>query len=110
MTPEGGREIEPMARSTERRSRAIAAAGQVAEWSPVDEPWGKIGLALLLGGGGYWLHGHFARLEAVGGSTRMNWLIALIYTIGGKSAVFGVLAAMGAAIMVWGLLQWADKK
>ncbi|MDP6636250.1 MAG: hypothetical protein QGG42_15225 [Phycisphaerae bacterium] len=80
------------------------------DWSPFDEWWGKLGGTVLFGGVGWWLHGALTELEAGGEEIRVNWILAMLYRIGGKWGAVGFCALLSFLFLFWGLKQLAAGK
>lgn len=56
-----------------------------------DPPWWYLFIAATFVGLGIYLYFYFTALEIEGGSRRINWVLALLYEVGGKWAVIGLV-------------------
>lgn len=61
-----------------------------------DTPLANLAYGVLFIGFAIFLYYQFEGLETEGGSIRINWIIAIVYKIGGKWAAPVILSIMGA--------------
>ena len=71
---------------------------------------GLIGIlfGLVVIGVGYWMYADLAAFEVKGGTMRVHSVVKLLYEMGGKFMVLGVISGVGALIAgagVYGLLK-----
>jgi hypothetical protein len=64
---------------------------------------GAVILGLIVMGVGYWFFADLAALEVKGGSMKVHSLVKLLYEMGGKYLVLGVVSGVGALIAGFGL-------
>jgi hypothetical protein len=78
---------------------AAATGGKADKW------WQLVlwGIALL--GFAVWMYFDLSRFETVGGSRRLNVIIALLYNILGKWGVVGFFGLIGAGMAAVGVKQ-----
>ncbi len=57
---------------------------QTPEEVKEESPWQSIAIGLLMIAGAVFIYYSFDNMEKEGGSMRINWILALIYKIGGK--------------------------
>jgi hypothetical protein len=104
---------KPAAKAATSQPAATAAASAArrntgSDSSEVDQDlwWESIGVGVFLlamAGFSYW---YFAMKEASGGFFRSKWWIVLLYSLGGKWLVAGILGVLGFAGIVMGLVLY----
>jgi hypothetical protein len=66
--------------------------------------------ALLLFGFGGFLYWYFTDFETAGGTRRINSLLAVMYNLGGKWLVVGLMAGLGLIFVIAGIVSLSKKK
>jgi len=75
-----------------------------------DPPWWYLFVAGIFVGLSIFLYFYFTDFETQGGSRRINWVVALLYDLGGKWAVIGV-TLMGVCFCIYlALLEFKKRK
>jgi hypothetical protein len=62
------------------------------------------GVFMVVAAGGLYLY--FTDLEQRGDTTRIHWLVALLYNTGGKDLVAILLGGLGALMIIFGAISW----
>ena len=96
-----------------------AKAANVAAARPAKTPsfddddtewWLVVGggiLLLAVAAFGFW---RFSLMETSGGLMRTRWYIALLYSLGGKWLVAGLVGGLGVLCIVLGIFQYLEEK
>lgn len=75
-----------------------------------ENPWGTLAFGILLIAGACFLYYTFDNLEKEGGSVRMNWILIMLYELGGKWTASIVVALLGGLMIYSGGNQIIKKR
>lgn len=68
--------------------------GVINKKNHCDPPWWYLFVAGIFVGLSVFLYFYFTDFESQGGSRRLNWVVALLYDLGGKWTVIGVVQVL----------------
>lgn len=75
-----------------------------------DPPWWHLFIGGIFVCFSVFLYFYFTDFESQGGSRRINWVVALIYDLGGKWAVIGVVQVLVIFCVYLAIIEFKKRK